>query len=79
MNIISLLNKIKGAFNGARHCACEYVHAFMRVCVCGGIAEYFGIDPTLVRLGFILLLFGAGTGLPAYLVAAIIIPNQSQI
>ena len=33
----------------------------------------------LLLSGFILLLFGAGTGLPAYLVAAIIIPNQSQI
>lgn len=47
--------------------------------VCGGIAEYFGIDPTLVRLGFILLLFGAGTGLPAYFVAAIIIPDRKSV
>lgn len=47
--------------------------------VCGGIAEYFDIDPTLVRLGFILFLFGAGSGLLAYIIAAVIIPNESQI
>ncbi|NLZ45598.1 MAG: PspC domain-containing protein [Clostridiales bacterium] len=41
--------------------------------VCGGIAEYFNIDPTLVRLGAVLL-GCTGTGLIAYIVAAIIIP-----
>lgn len=45
--------------------------------VCGGIGEYFNIDPTIVRLLFILLLFGVGSGLLAYIVAAIIIPEQS--
>ncbi|MEF9865391.1 MAG: PspC domain-containing protein [Oscillospiraceae bacterium] len=43
--------------------------------VCGGVAEYFGIDPTLIRLAFVLLCFGAGSGLVAYIVAAIIIPE----
>ncbi|MBP8855996.1 MAG: PspC domain-containing protein [Oscillospiraceae bacterium] len=43
--------------------------------VCGGIAEYFGIDPTLVRLAFIVLCFGWGSGILAYIVAAIIIPE----
>lgn len=42
--------------------------------VCGGIAEYFDIDPTLVRLGFVLLSIFAGGGLLAYIIAAIIIP-----
>lgn len=46
--------------------------------VCGGIGEYFNIDPTIVRLLFILLLFGVGSGLLAYIVAAIIIPEQSS-
>lgn len=37
--------------------------------VCGGIAEYFGVDPTIVRLAFVLLCFGWGSGLLAYIVA----------
>jgi len=37
--------------------------------VCGGIAEYFTLDPTLVRLGFILFsLFTVFSGLPAYVI-----------
>ena len=43
--------------------------------VCGGVAEYFGIDPTLVRLAVLLLAAGWGSGLLAYIVAAIIIPE----
>ena len=43
--------------------------------VCGGNAEYFNIDPTLVRLGFVLLCFGWGSGLIAYLISAVIIPE----
>ena len=42
--------------------------------VCGGLAEYFGIDPTLVRLAFLLLAAGWGSGLLAYIVAAIFMP-----
>lgn len=44
--------------------------------VCGGIGEYFNIDPTLVRLGFVALSFLAGGGLLVYIIAAIIIPDQ---
>ena len=47
--------------------------------VCGGIAEYFNIDPTLVRLGWIILLCCFGSGLLAYLIAAIVIPKKSSI
>ena len=43
--------------------------------VCGGIAEYFGVDPTIVRLAFVLLCFGWGSGLLAYIVAAPILPS----
>lgn len=46
--------------------------------VCGGVGEYFNIDPTIIRLVFILLIFGAGSGLLAYIIAAIIIPEQPQ-
>lgn len=47
--------------------------------VCGGIAEYFKIDPTLVRLGWVILLCCFGSGLLAYLIAAIVIPKKSSI
>ena len=46
--------------------------------VCGGIAEYFGLDPTLVRLGWILLSALAGSGLLAYIIAAIVIPCNPE-
>lgn len=44
--------------------------------VCGGIAEYFDIDPTIVRLVAVVLVFGWGSGLLAYIVGAIIIPKN---
>ena len=44
--------------------------------VCGDIAEYFDIDPTIVRLIAVVLIFGWGSGLLAYLVGAIIIPKN---
>ena len=44
--------------------------------VCAGIAEYFNIDPTLVRLGAVLLTCTAGSGILAYIVCAIIIPRD---
>lgn len=42
--------------------------------VCGGIAEYLNVDSTIVRLICIALVFGWGTGLLAYIVAALIMP-----
>ena len=47
--------------------------------VCGGIAEYFNIDPTVVRLIWMFLVLCAGTGVLAYFVAAIIMPYKSEI
>ena len=44
--------------------------------VCGGIAEYFNIDPTLVRLGFVILSCFGGSGMLAYFAAAVIIPKE---
>ncbi len=46
--------------------------------VCGGIAEYFGIDSTIVRLIWALLIFIAGTGLLAYLIAALVLPKYPE-
>ena len=42
----------------------------------GGIAEYFDIDPTLVRLAWVLFCALGGSGILAYIVAAIIIPRS---
>lgn len=44
--------------------------------VCAGIAEYFEIDPTLVRLLWVLFVFGYGFGILAYLIGWIIIPRK---
>ena len=43
--------------------------------VCGGIAEYLNVDPTIIRLAFALLAVGWGSGLLAYIVCAIILPE----
>lgn len=43
--------------------------------VCGGVAEYFNIDPTLIRLALVLL-GCTGSGIVAYFIAAIIIPDK---
>lgn len=44
--------------------------------VCGGIAEYFNIDPTLVRLLWVFFVLAAGSGILAYIIAWIIIPEK---
>lgn len=45
--------------------------------VCGGIAEHFNVDPTIVRLGAAgLALISFGTAILAYILAALIIPEQ---
>lgn len=47
--------------------------------VCGGVAEYFSVDPTLVRLGWVLFCALGGCGILAYIAAAIIIPDRPQV
>ena len=44
--------------------------------VCGGIAEYFDIDPTLVRLAWVLFCVLGGSGLLAYIIAALVMPDR---
>lgn len=44
--------------------------------VCGGIAEYFNLDPSIVRLGWIVIALAGGSGLIAYILAAIVIPDE---
>lgn len=47
--------------------------------VCGGIAEYLNIDPTVIRLLWVLFTALGGSGIIAYIICAIIFPNKSQI
>lgn len=44
--------------------------------VCGGIAEYLGVDSTLVRLAVVIVSAIAGSGLLVYFLAALIMPEQ---
>ena len=44
--------------------------------VCAGIANYFNIDPTLIRLAWVIFTLAGGCGLIAYIIAAIVIPTE---
>lgn len=44
--------------------------------VCAGIANYFNIDPTLIRLAWVIFTLAGGCGLIAYIIAAIIMPRE---
>lgn len=47
--------------------------------VCGGLGEYFGIDPVVMRIIWLVLLLGFGTGLLAYLICWLVIPNAPEV
>ena len=44
--------------------------------VCSGIADFFGIDPTLVRLGWVVFSLAGGSGILAYIIAMIVMPER---
>lgn len=46
--------------------------------ICGGLGQYFGADPTLVRVLFVLFALAFGSGFLAYLILWIIIPNEPE-
>ncbi|MBM4160862.1 MAG: PspC domain-containing protein [Ignavibacteria bacterium] len=46
--------------------------------VAGGIAEYLDVDPVLIRIAFIIAVFAGGSGILAYIIAWIIIPEQPK-
>ena len=46
--------------------------------VCGGIAEYFGLDPSLVRLAWIIFSAMGSSGVLAYILAAVVIPRGPE-
>ena len=45
----------------------------------GGLAEYLDIDPVLVRIAFVLLVFANGVGLLLYVLMAIVVPSEERI
>ena len=44
--------------------------------MCGGLAEYFNVDPSIVRIATLLLVLGWGSGLVAYLICALVLPTE---
>ena len=44
--------------------------------VCGGLAQYLGVDPTIVRLVMLLLMFTGGAAVPIYLILWVITPLE---
>jgi phage shock protein C len=44
--------------------------------VCGGLAEYFDLDPTIVRIGWVIFILAGGAGVLAYILMAIIVPTK---
>ena len=47
--------------------------------VCGGLAEYFDVDPTIIRVIWAVLAFAYGTGVLAYFICALCMPKKSEI
>lgn len=46
--------------------------------VAGGIGNYFGIDPVLVRVGFVILVLAGGSGILLYLIAWLVMPKATE-
>ena len=44
--------------------------------VCGGLAVYFGVDSTLIRAGWVIFSLMGGSGLLAYIICAIVMPDE---
>ncbi len=47
--------------------------------VCAGVAEYFDIDPTLVRVLWAVISLGYGAGLIAYIICALVFPDKTEV
>ena len=47
--------------------------------VCAGVAEYFDLDPTLVRVLWAAISLGYGIGVIAYILCAVIFPDKSEV
>lgn len=47
--------------------------------VCGGIAEYCNIDPTIIRILWVVISLSCGVGIVLYIIMAIVVPKKSKI
>jgi phage shock protein C len=47
--------------------------------ICGGMGEYFNVDPVVLRIVWLLLILGFGTGVLAYLICWIVIPTEPLV
>jgi phage shock protein C len=47
--------------------------------VCGGVAEYFNLDPSIVRIGFVFVCLIGGAGVLLYLIMWVIVPPKSKV
>ena len=49
-----------------------------KICgVCGGLSEYFNIDPTIMRLAWVVFTLFGGSGILVYIIAAIVMPTDN--
>lgn len=46
--------------------------------ICGGVADYLGVDPTIVRIVWLLLTLAGGPGLILYIVMAFVVPEEPE-
>ena len=71
-------NEIQIVFRSVLRFIEDYPYeAHKKVCgVCGGIANYFDVDPTVIRLIWVIFTLVGGSGLIAYIIAAIIMPDE---
>lgn len=53
-------------------------HGRMLAGVCAGIADYLGVDVTIVRIAFVVFSFLGGVGIPAYLACLLLIPEEGS-
>ena len=53
-------------------------HGRMLAGVCAGIADYLGVDVTIVRVAFAVFTFLGGAGIPAYLACLLLIPEEGH-
>jgi len=53
-------------------------HGRMLAGVCAGLADYLGVDATIVRVAFAVFTFLGGAGIPAYLACLLLIPEEGS-
>jgi phage shock protein PspC (stress-responsive transcriptional regulator) len=70
-------NKLMVLLKGEKEMKRLYKSTDRKICgVCGGIAEYFDIDPTVIRLIWVVFTLLGGSGILAYIIAAVIMDDN---